>query len=143
MLFDNQRANLRMPFFEAFRKMKMNAPLTPLEQQLASIIRQHPEYHTLLEQPERYLETDDWSAFDEKNPFMHMALHQALSEQLTTNRPAGILAIYHALCQQLGDPHRVEHQMIVVLEKTLEKMQQGHHVSENDYLAALKKINSQ
>lgn len=140
MLFDNDRAKLRIPFFETWRKMQAGENLEPLEQQLATIILQHPEYHAILANPAANLEKDYWPELGETNPFLHMALHQAIYEQISTNRPYGITAVYKTLCEQSGDPHTTEHRMVEILTEILWKMQQGENISEQDYLNKLKKI---
>src|SRR5689334_4144310 len=138
MIFGNDRTKLRMPFFETWRKMQAHALLEPLEQQLATIILQHPEYHAILAAPEKNLEKDFWPELGETNPFFHMALHQAIYEQISTNRPQGITAVYKNLCEKAGDVHKVEHSMIEALAETLDKMQRGENVSEEAYLEKLK-----
>lgn len=140
MIFDNDRTKLRMPFFETWRKMQENEALEPLEQQLANIILQHSEYHAILANPAANLEKDYWPELGETNPFLHMALHQAIYEQISTNRPQGITAVYKTLCEQSGDPHMTEHYMVETLTETLWKMQQGENVSEQDYLNKLRQI---
>jgi len=140
MIFDNDRTKLRVPFFETWRKMQAKESLEPLEQQLAAIILQHPEYHGILADKAANLEKDYWPELGETNPFLHMALHQALYDQISNNRPAGIIGIYKTLCEQSGDPHTTEHQMVEVLTQTLWQMQQGENVSEQDYLAKLNSL---
>jgi hypothetical protein len=140
MIFDNDRTKLRMPFFETWRKMQTQENLEPLEQQLAAIILQHPEYHAILSNPTVNLEKDYWPELGETNPFLHMALHQAIYEQISTNRPLGITAVYKMLCKQSGNPHSTEHQMVEVLTETLWKIQQGENISEQAYLNKLKQI---
>ena len=140
MIIDNDRAKLRAPFFETWRKMQLKENLEPLEQQLATIILQHPEYHAILANPEANLEKDYWPELGETNPFLHMALHQAIYEQISTNRPGGITTIYKTLCEQTRDPHNIEHRMVEILIESLWKMQQGENISEEDYLNKLKQL---
>ncbi len=140
MLFDNDRTKLRAPFFDTWQKMQNKEVLEPLEQQLATIILQHPEYHAILANPAANLAKDYWPELGEANPFLHMALHQAIYEQISTNRPQGIMAIYKLLCETSGNPHDIEHQMVEVLSEVLWKMQQGENISEQAYLNKLKAI---
>lgn len=140
MIIDNDRTKLRAPFFETWRKMQAKEILEPLEQQLATIILQHPEYHAILANPAINLEKDYWPELGEVNPFLHMALHQAIYEQISTNRPAGITAVYKTLCEQSRDPHGTEHRMVEILTESLWKMQQGEKVGEDDYLNRLKQL---
>ena len=42
---------------------------------LDGAILTHPEYHALLDQPERYLERDYQPESGETNPFLHLSMH--------------------------------------------------------------------
>ena len=127
---------MRMPFFDTWRKMQANQQLVPLEKELANIIAQHPEYHAILNNLQENLECDLWPDFPGINPFFHMALHQAIHEQISTNRPNGILEIYKNLTQRYGT-HEAEHCMMETLATFLSKIQQSQNSSEQDYLKAL------
>jgi len=98
-MFSSDRDAMRKIFFEAWRKHQEKLPLEQLEAQLIDIILFHPEYQVLLDNPEQYQTVD----FDETNPFLHLSLHLAIREQIKTNRPAGVTAIYETLCQHLQD----------------------------------------
>ena len=111
-------------------------PVEPLESQLIEIILLHPEYHALLNEPEN-LQADQ---FTETNPFLHMSLHLALREQVSTNRPKGILEIYQAVCSQFQDVHLAEHHMMECLANILWQAQQsGQMPDEQVYLELLKR----
>ena len=131
----NQRDEFRKVFFNAWRKYKQQLPVEPLEAQLIEIISLHPEYHTLLEQPE------NTPIEEESNPFLHMSLHLALREQIATNRPVGIKTLYHALGERFGDNHMAEHQMMEQLADTLWQAQQsGVMPDEKMYLEKLMRL---
>lgn len=140
MLFTNDRQQMRRFFFETWQKYQAKQILSAMEQQLISIINAHPEYHYIFNAPEKYLVYDYCPELGEHNPFMHLSLHMGLLEQITTNRPAGIITLYQNLCQQLADSHQAEHAMIDCLAQGLWKMQQGQTYSEQDYLADLYKL---
>ncbi len=118
-------------FAEAWRKRCAAEALTPLEMMVADVIAAHPEYHALfgasLASP---------AAAD--NPFLHLSLHIALHEQLQTDRPVGIRAIYATLKQHSGDAHAAEHRIMAVLAETLWNAQhRGTAPDEAAYLATL------
>jgi hypothetical protein len=133
-MFSTERDQLRKLFFESWRKYNEQLPLEPLEMQLIDIILLHPEYHTMLSNPDHALKD-----FDEANPFLHMSLHLALREQIQTNRPAGIQAIHQALCIKLQDKHLAEHRMMDCLADILWQAQQtGQMPDEQTYLTCLR-----
>ena len=140
MIFPQNRYDLRNFFFESWQKYVAKENLSPLEEQIVSIIQLHPEYHTLLADKENQ-DKDYLPEFGETNPFLHMGLHISLLEQLSTNRPAGIVEVFIlALPQRAGDEHQVMHEMMEVLSEFVWQMQQQKTVlDEQTYLKALKK----
>jgi len=135
-----ERDELRQIFFECWRKHKEKLPLMPLETQLVNLILLHPEYHSILDDPEN-AKTQD---FGEHNPFLHLGLHLALHEQITTDRPAGIKEIYLILCKKTGDEHLAAHKMLDCLGRILWEAQQSMKIpDEKKYLELLRDLSFQ
>lgn len=109
MFYDGSAQDTRKPFFEAWRKYCQKLPLTPLEHQIATIILEHPEYHSFFGQENLNLEKNYSGESGETNPFLHLGLHLAVQEQITTDRPAGINALFQKLLQKHRDHLIVEH----------------------------------
>jgi len=136
-MFGQDRNALRSAFFEAWRKHRAGEPAEPLETAIAQIAERHPEYHRLLEQPDAHIERDYG---DQTNPFLHMAMHLALHEQLSTGRPAGIQEAYQALLGKYQDAHAAEHQMMDCLGEALWQAQRsGGAPDEAAYLDCLRR----
>jgi len=57
-MFTPTRDQARNFLFDTWSKYRRGEPLVGLEQTAVSVILLHPEYHAMLEQPERYLERD-------------------------------------------------------------------------------------
>ena len=130
-MFTTSRSDMRKVFFEAWRKHLEKLPLEPLEMQIIDVLVLHPEYHSMLNNPERYSEKD----FDETSPFLHLSLHIAIREQINTNRPAGIEAIFQQISKKLHDIHSAEHKMMECLANFLWEVQQtGRLPSAKHYL---------
>jgi hypothetical protein len=125
MLFGTDRNRMRRYFREVWSKHAAGRPLEPLERIIAGVIAQHPEYHALLTGPEALLERDYLPELGETNPFLHMGMHIAIQEQLSSNRPAGILLLYERLCQRFGDSHTAAHQMLECLGQALWEAQRN------------------
>jgi len=140
MIFSNQRQDIRLFFFETWRKYKNQLPLEPLEQQLIDIILQHPEYHYIFDNPEEFIDRDYSPEFGETNPFLHLALHQAIQDQITTNRPTGITSTYQALVKKIGDTHTTEHKIMSILIEALYQAQKQGSFDERIYLENIKGI---
>lgn len=141
MFADQDRNQLRRVYLAAWQKARQSLPMEPLEHQLAELIGEHPEYHALLETPDAVLAPDVPAHDGQSNPFLHLGLHMAIREQVATDRPAGIRAVWQALCARHGDAHRAEHGMIEVLAETLWCAQRDSRApDERAYLAALQRL---
>lgn len=141
MLLTNNRDGHRELFFAVWQKQQAGETLSALEQQLWQIIAAHPEYHAIFTQKERYLARDYVPEQGEANPFLHMGLHMAITEQLQTNRPQGIRTVYQTLCEQLQDAHAAEHKMADCLMESLWQAQRYQKMpDEQAYLEALKRL---
>ncbi len=142
MLFGQDRNQMRRIFFDSWHKAEQGLPLQPLERMIADIIRQHPEYIGLLSSPEeQVMERDYLPEHGQSNPFLHMGMHIAIQEQLSTRRPAGIEAIHAALVLQCGDRHDAEHHMMECLAEMIWQAQKnGQPPDEQAYLRALREL---
>lgn len=140
-MFSNNREDLRQMYFSVFEKLNSKEVLTPLENQIAEVIQQHPEYHTFLQDENAKIDQDFSVELGQNNPFLHLGLHLALREQVGTNRPAGIQAIYQKQCKKYADIHQAEHSMIEVLAEAIwESQKSGKAPDDNVYLESLKSI---
>lgn len=118
-MFNPTREQVRDLFFATWRKYRAGQPLEGIETLAVEVILQHPEYHPVLEDPERHRHRDYLPEAGETNPFLHMSLHLALREQLSIDQPAGIRARHAALLAALGDAHDAEHAMLDCLAETV------------------------
>ncbi len=141
MIFGNDRNQLRALYVETWRKYESGESLEPLEKQIAAVIVQHPEYQSYLKDSEAALAKDFLPEMGETNPFLHMGLHIAIQEQISTGRPEGIGGFYRQLQLRCRDTHEAEHQMIECLAETLwEAQRDGKVPDEQLYLERLKKL---
>jgi hypothetical protein len=135
MIFGNDRQQLRKAYADAWHKFQHMQPMQPLERQIAEVVKEHPEYHNLLQN----IETDFLPEMGQTNPFLHMGMHLALREQIATDRPAGIVECYQALLQKHSATHEAEHDMMDCLGEALWQAQrQGTQPDESAYLACLR-----
>jgi hypothetical protein len=139
MIFGQDRNELRKMYVDAWAKRCENLPLSPLETQIADVIELHPEYHADVTGSD--LEREYSPDGGQTNPFLHMGLHLGIREQVSTNRPAGIAAVYQAVATKLGDVHAAEHEMIECLAETLWEAQSANRPpDEIKYLERLRRL---
>ena len=115
-MFNPSRDEVRELFFRAWRAYRQGLPLAGIEALALDVILQHPEYHGVLESPERFRDKD---YVDDSNPFLHMSLHMALEEQLSIDQPRGIRAAWEALLKRAGDRHAALHAALECLAETI------------------------
>lgn len=140
-MFGVERDQMRQIFFEAWRKLQAGEVMQPLEQMIAGVVRQHPEYHALMSDRERGIAREFQPEGGEANPFLHMAMHISLQEQISSARPAGIDECYRRLCLRLGDAHDAEHQMMECLGRMLWEAQSANRMpDEAAYLDCIQRL---
>ena len=139
MIFGQDRNELRQMYFDAWRKSKTGALLSPLEAQIATVIEDHPEYQELM--TEGKTDASYSPEGGQTNPFLHMGLHLAVREQVATDRPPGIAALFNALLVKTGDAHDAEHKALECLAETLWEAQRANAMpDENAYLERLRRL---
>ncbi len=141
MFYGDDRAQLRQRYIDAWRKARAGRPLEPLEHQIVAVVEAHPEYQSALERGPAAVAAEFTPAAGATNPFLHMGLHLAVREQISTDRPPGISAIFSALCKKTGDPHSAEHAILDCLAETLwESQRQALAPDEQAYLSRLRNL---
>ena len=139
MIFGSDRNELRQMYFDAWRKSKTGAMLSPLEAQIATVIEDHPEYQQLM--TDAVLDAAFTPEEGQTNPFLHMGLHLAIREQVATDRPPGIATLFNDLLIKTGDAHDAEHRALECLAETLWEAQSGNAMpDEAAYLERLRRL---
>jgi hypothetical protein len=118
-MFNPTRDQARAFLFDAWAKFRAHAQLTDLEALTVEHIGRHPEYHAILENPDRTRDRDWLPEMGETNPFLHLSMHLAISEQLSIDQPAGIKARYERLRAALGDEHAAQHEVMDCLAEMI------------------------
>lgn len=140
-IFNPTREEVRRFFCDTWKKNTENHILTPMETLASDWMKQHPEYHALLADPEGALEQDYTPERGETNPFLHLSMHLSISEQISIDQPPGIREIAQKLTKKLGSEHEAQHQMMECLGQVMwEAQREGGQLSPEKYLEALKKL---
>jgi len=141
MLFGQDRDQLRGVYVEAWKFYRQGKPLNPLQTQIVAVIRRHPEYHGLLGNADQALGKDYLPELGETNPFLHMGMHLAIQDQISTDRPAGICRLYEQLQARTTDSHALQHKLMECLAEMIWQTQKdGELPDEQRYLACIKTL---
>jgi len=124
-MFSPTRDQSRVFLFDLWQKHKDGQPLTPLESLALDIVLEHPEYHAILEDREKYLDRDWKPEGGETNPFLHLAMHLAIAEQASIDQPPGIRAAIEALAARRGSMHDARHDVMECLAEVIWQAQRN------------------
>jgi hypothetical protein len=142
-MFNPSREQARRFFFDAWHRYRDGAALSGLEQVALEVILDHPEYHALLEAPERNLDRDFSPEAGAMNPFLHLSLHLAVREQLAIDHPRGLRSEHERLTRELGSAHQAAHAALECLGEALWQAQRlGTAPDEQVYLECLRRQGS-
>ena len=139
-MFSPSRQDARGIFFETWRKYRAQEALAGIETLILDVVLQHPEYHALLGQPEKFMERDYAPEQGETNPFLHMSMHLALAEQLSIDQPPGIRPRHAQLLERIGDAHAAQHEVMDCLVEMIWQAQRNQSAPDAAiYMACLDK----
>jgi len=139
-VFDPSQADVRRFFCEAWRKQRAGEPVTPLEAIATDWIGEHPEYHGELASLEEALAADYSVERGRTNPFLHLSMHLAISEQLSIDQPPGIRAAHEVLARRLGSAHEAAHRIMECLGEVVWTAQRNRTVPDSDaYLDCIRR----
>jgi hypothetical protein len=140
-IFNPTREEVRRFFCDTWKKRTGDQILTPMETLASDWMAEHPEYHTLLVDPEGAIAQDYTPERGETNPFLHLSMHLSISEQISIDQPPGIKAIAENLTKKLGSKHEAAHSMMECLGQIMwEAQREGQALSPEKYLEALQKL---
>ena len=140
-IFNPTREEVRRFFCDTWKKKTENHILDPMETLASDWMVEHPEYHTLLADPEGALGQDYTPERGETNPFLHLSMHLSISEQISINQPPGIKEIADKLSQKVGSMHEAQHVMMECLGQVMwEAQREGQPLNPEKYLEALKNL---
>jgi hypothetical protein len=136
-VFGNDRDGMRQFFCDCWEKEKTGSPLEPLEMQIVAVIKEHPEYHAVLDDVEKAKAREYFPELNETNPFLHMSMHLSIREQMGMDRPIGVRSLMQNLIQHFGE-HEAEHEMMDCLAEVLWQAQKdGIAPDDQHYLQCL------
>jgi hypothetical protein len=138
-VFAPTRDQARRFFFDTWRKYRDRAPLEGLERVAVEAMLLHPEYHHLLDDPDRFLDRDYTPEDGATNPFLHLSLHVAIEEQLAIDQPPGIRTEFERILADRGDRHDALHVVLECLGEVLWRAQAARAAPDGEsYLECLR-----
>lgn len=139
-MFGNDRNQLRQFYCDVWARRQRGEPLDALGQQIADVIAAHPEYQSLLNDPESALAAEYTPEMGQTNPFLHMGMHLGIREQVSTDRPLGIRAAYQLLLARYGE-HEAEHRIMECLGQAMWEAQRSQREpDEASYLECIRQL---
>ena len=139
-MFAPSQHDVRRFFCTTYRKLREGAPLTAIEALAGTWIDEHPEYHAeLADLPTALAAVYDVEA-GRANPFLHLAMHLSISEQLSIDQPHGIRQAVELLAARRGSMHDAHHEVMECLGEMMWASQRsGLPPDGHAYLEAIRK----
>ena len=138
-MFNPTRDEVREFFFGVWAKGQAGADLSALEAMAFAVVLEHPEYHEVLGDPERYRDRAWTPEGGATNPFLHLSVHLAIEEQLSIDQPPGIRAIVGDLERKHGNAMDARHAVMDCLVEQVWQAQRNNVAFNNEaYLDCLR-----
>ena len=114
-MFQPSQHDVRRFFCEAYERMQQKLPLTPLQAQAVQWIEAHPEYHGDLADLDAALAASFTVDDGRTNPFLHLAMHLSITEQVAIDQPSGIRQAVDLLAARRNSMHAAHHEAMECL----------------------------
>jgi len=118
-MFNPSKDDVRRFFCDAWAKAQRHELLSPIETIAVDWVNEHPEYHADLANLDEALARD--YAVDEgrTNPFLHLAMHLSIEEQVSIDQPPGIRQAFGLLASRHDSRHQAMHEVMECLGEAL------------------------
>jgi hypothetical protein len=114
-MFQPNQSDVRRFFCAAYAGQRAGAPLDPMSSIAARWIAEHPEYHLELADEAAALQAEYPVEAGRSNPFLHLAMHLTIEEQVAIDQPAGIRQELQVLATRRGSLHDAHHEVMECL----------------------------
>jgi hypothetical protein len=118
-MFQPSQNDVRRFFCTAYARQREGLPLEPMQSIAARWIDEHPEYHTDLADEAAALAAVYTVDEGRTNPFLHLAMHLSIDEQLAIDQPTGIRQAVELLAARRGAMHTAQHEVMECLGEML------------------------
>ena len=117
-MFQPSQHDVRRFFCEVAAKQKQGAPMTAIEVLAGGWIDEHPEYTVDLADVDAALAATYSVEGGKTNPFLHLAMHLTISEQVSIDQPRGIRQAVELLAAKRNSLHDAHHEAAEVVAAT-------------------------
>lgn len=124
-MFSPSPEQVRQFFCEVQRKHLGGEVLTPLEAIAADWIAEHPEYREDLADAEAAVQAQYGVEQGRTNPFLHLAMHLSIAEQVSIDQPPGIRQAVELLGRRRSSLHDAHHEVMECLGQMLWESQRS------------------
>lgn len=124
-MFAPSQHDVRRFFCEIAAKLRYGRPLSALEALAAQWIAEHPEYRPDLADVDAALAASYTVEDGRTNPFLHLAMHLSISEQVSIDQPHGIRQAFDLLAARRGGAHAAQHEVMECLGEMMWKSQRS------------------
>lgn len=114
-MFQPSQHDVRRFFCTVWRKQRAGEVMTPIEAVAAPWVAEHPEYDAELADEQAALEATYSVEQGRPNPFLHLAMHLTIAEQLSIDQPRGIRQAVELLAARRGSLHEAMHEVMECL----------------------------
>jgi hypothetical protein len=124
-MFQPSQHDVRRFFCAAAAKVAAGAPLDAMEAIAARWIDEHPEYRVDLADEVAALAASYSVEDGRTNPFLHLAMHLSIEEQMSIDQPHGIRQAVELLAARRGSLHAAHHEVMECLGEMLWQSQRS------------------
>lgn len=114
-MFQPNQSDVRRFFCAAYAGWSAGMPLDPMGSIAARWIAEHPEYHAELADEAAALQAEYTVEAGRSNPFLHLAMHLSIEEQVAIDQPNGIRQALQLLAARSGSLHDAHHEVMECL----------------------------
>lgn len=114
-MFQPNQSDVRRFFCAAYAGQRDGLPLDPMATLAARWIAEHPEYHAELADEAAALQAVYAVEGGRSNPFLHLAMHLTIEEQLAIDQPTGIRQAVQLLAARRSSMHEAQHEVMECL----------------------------
>lgn len=114
-MFQPSQHDVRRFFCDVHAKQRQGLPLTPIETLAGAWVDEHPEYQADLADVQAALAASYTVDNGRTNPFLHLAMHLTISEQVSIDQPRGIRQAVELLAAKRQSLHEAQHEVMECL----------------------------
>ena len=109
-------------FHNIWEDSKAGKALEGEEKVIAHLMKQHPEFHQEFEMADVYADIDlQYDPDKEVNPFLHIAIHAIVENQLAANDPPGVAEFFKRRKYKKETRHETSHMVgLLIMEQIFE-----------------------